>query len=410
MDIINIPLKVECIMKQLEDNGYECYVVGGAIRDAVLGYKPKDWDLATNATPNDVVKLFPKTLPTGEKFGTITVVTDGDMFEVTTYRLEADYDGRRPNVVSFSDNLLDDLKRRDFTINSMALNRHGYLIDPFGGLEDLNNKVLRCVGDAKERINEDKLRALRAVRFSNKYNFNIDRELNDALSKVDISGLSVERVREEFNKILFSDTPVRGVMQLHKYKLFKKIFSELAEVEINPYTFTKSLKILNLVRNDRIMRLSALFVSLGLYSTEINIYAMKRLKYSNKEILSVEKLVSKIEESLKTVDELKPFISKVGVELIDDLFHLKLAYLVSKDAKIEEIEETFSEKLQIMEIIKSKCPLNICDININGADIIELGYTGVKVGELLQMLLEHVWAFPEDNYKEKLLFIIRMKG
>ena len=408
MNAVELPSGVEYIMKKLKDSGYEAYIVGGAVRDSLLGYEPKDWDLATNATPDKVMDIFDKTIPTGEKFGTITVDVEGELFEVTTYRLETDYDGRRPNVVSFSTNLLDDLKRRDFTINAMALDLNGKLIDTFNGKEDLEKKVIRCVGNSAERINEDRLRALRAIRFANKYNFRIDAELYDVLFEVSIDNLSVERIREEFNKILFSDTPVYGFFELEKYGFLKKIFPEFDEEKFN--TLNKDFKILRRVKNDRVIRLSALFVAMPLVSKNTSTSVMKRLKYSNKEIEAVRNLVYKINYSATTISSLKLFINEVSADSIDDLFHLKIAKALNERVKASEVEKIFLEKSRVIKIIESGCPMKMSDLDISGFEIMELGYSGKCVGEILQELLKHVWLFPEDNYKEKLLFIIRMKG
>ena len=207
---IELPAKVKYIISKLEDNGYEAYAVGGCVRDSVLNRIPEDWDITTSAKPEEVKKLFQATIDTGLQHGTVTVIVDKEGYEVTTFRLDGDYtDGRHPDRVAFTSSLTEDLKRRDFTINAMAYSVKTGLVDRFDGLQDLENGIIRAVGNAEERFTEDALRMLRAIRFAGQLNFEIEEETFDAIKKLssNISKVSVERIAKELEKLLLSSNP-----------------------------------------------------------------------------------------------------------------------------------------------------------------------------------------------------------
>ncbi|MDF2952130.1 MAG: polynucleotide adenylyltransferase/metal dependent phosphohydrolase, partial [Anaerocolumna sp.] len=179
---IQLPQKVDYIINQLIIHGYEAYAVGGCVRDSILGKEPEDWDITTSATPLEVKKIFRRTIDTGIAHGTVTVMMEKEGFEVTTYRIDGEYeDNRHPKSVEFTANLVEDLKRRDFTINAMAYNSEDGLVDVFGGLEDINLRMIRCVGSAFDRFDEDALRILRALRFSAQLGFTIEKETMEAI-------------------------------------------------------------------------------------------------------------------------------------------------------------------------------------------------------------------------------------
>ena len=212
---MQIPKQVEWILLQLEEHGYEAYAVGGCVRDMLLGREPEDWDITTSARPEEVRQVFARTIDTGLQHGTVTVVLDRTGYEITTYRIDGEYeDGRHPKEVAFTRDLKEDLKRRDFTINAMALSRSGELVDPFGGREDLKAGVVRCVGDPSERFSEDALRLLRAVRFAAQLDFTIEERTKLALraEAPRLSCVSRERVQAELTKTLLSRHPERLCM------------------------------------------------------------------------------------------------------------------------------------------------------------------------------------------------------
>lgn len=207
---IQLPEKVRIIINVLQKHGYEAYAVGGCVRDSILGRVPDDWDITTSATPLETKALFSRTFDTGIEHGTITVLLDKEAFEVTTYRVDGEYeDSRHPKEVTFTRSLKEDLLRRDFTINAMAYNDTEGLIDIFGGIEDLNNKTIRCVGNAEERFSEDALRILRAVRFAAQLGFEIEEETQEGIRKLapTLANISAERIQVELIKMLISPNP-----------------------------------------------------------------------------------------------------------------------------------------------------------------------------------------------------------
>ena len=207
---IDLPEDVSFIINTIEKNGHQAYAVGGCVRDTIMGVTPNDWDITTNALPEEVKSYFTKTIDTGIQHGTVTVMLHSTGYEVTTYRIDGDYlDGRHPSSVEFSDRLTDDLCRRDFTINAMAYNERTGLVDEYGGIDDINNKVIRCVGRPEERFTEDALRMMRAIRFSAQLGFTIEDNTYKAIEKLsaNIQKVSMERVCVELKKTLMSDNP-----------------------------------------------------------------------------------------------------------------------------------------------------------------------------------------------------------
>ncbi|MCD7736799.1 MAG: polynucleotide adenylyltransferase, partial [Lachnospiraceae bacterium] len=205
-----IPPKVERILQVLHENGYEAYVVGGCVRDSLLGRRPEDWDITTSASPMQVKRLFPRTIDTGIRHGTVTVMEGRESFEVTTYRIDGDYeDGRHPNQVTFTSSLEEDLKRRDFTINAMAYSHERGLVDLFGGLKDLREGIIRCVGNPEERFGEDALRMLRAVRFAAQLGFHVTDGVRGSIHELayTLKKVSAERIQAELVKLLVSPRP-----------------------------------------------------------------------------------------------------------------------------------------------------------------------------------------------------------
>lgn len=210
-----IPKKVKYILEKLNKRGYEAYIVGGCVRDTYMGVIPKDWDITTNAIPEEIKKIFPHTVDTGIKHGTVTVIIEKEHFEITTYRIDGEYiDRRRPNTVEYTQNLLEDLRRRDFTINSMAYNTNTGIIDPYNGISDIKRGIIRAVGCPNERFDEDALRILRGIRFSARFNYTIEEETYNAMldKAVNLSKISYERIRDEIIKTLESNNPEKLIL------------------------------------------------------------------------------------------------------------------------------------------------------------------------------------------------------
>jgi len=273
---IQMPQEVHRILDILSFYGYDGYIVGGCVRDSILNKTPNDWDICTNCTPEKMLEVFScfKVIPTGLKHGTLTVVINGQNYEVTTYRIDGEYiNGRHPEQVEFTNNLKEDLKRRDFTINAMAYNTKEGLIDYYGGITDIFNKKIRCVGNPFERFSEDYLRMLRAIRFSAQLGYSLDAETLKEIKKLskNIIDISEERIREELNKILMADIPSRGLKLLSSTDLLKYIIPELEMCvgfqQHNPNhdkdVFNHILSVVDNTEKDLILRLAALFHDIG---------------------------------------------------------------------------------------------------------------------------------------------------
>ena len=268
MDIL-MPQKVKFIIKQLMDNGFEAYAVGGCVRDSILGREPNDWDITTSALPGQVKEVFEHTVDTGIQHGTVTVVLDKENFEVTTYRIDGEYeDNRHPKEVIFTANLVEDLKRRDFTVNAMAYNDETGLVDVFGGISDLNEKIIRCVGNAEDRFSEDALRVLRAARFAAQLGFSIEDGTMQAMKSMapNLANISAERIQVELVKLIISDNPdmIKTAYELGITKIVLPEFDKIMNIEQNNphhiYTVGEhTLYALKNVRADKSMRLAVLF-------------------------------------------------------------------------------------------------------------------------------------------------------
>ena len=436
---INIPKNVKFIIDTYYNNNYEAFMVGGCVRDSLLGLKPKDFDITTSALPEITENLFTKTIPTGIKHGTVTVVINKENFEVTTYRTEGNYiDNRRPEKVEFVKDLKEDLSRRDFTINAFAYNDKEGLIDYFNGMDDLKNKVIRAVGDPNKRFNEDALRMLRAIRFSAQLGFSIESKTYDAIKdNVQlIKNISNERIRDELCKILLSDNPSEGIETLRKTNMLSIILPEINDlVEYTPLcnnhnrnVFTHTLKVLNNTYANLNLRLAALFHDIGKINTitalpnghhyfpghseegaKMVMGVLKRLKFDNLTIESISALIKHhlvLNVSYMPTDgEIKRLINNVGKENIFILFDLQRADI---NALWDPVP--FLKKVDFMEsrtkfILANNEPLTLKDLAIDGKTLItELKILpGKEVGVILHKLLEDVLDNKDLNNKNHLI-------
>ncbi|APH21010.1 CCA tRNA nucleotidyltransferase [Clostridium botulinum] len=440
---IQMPKWVRYIINTLEDFDYEAYIVGGCVRDSLLNRNPNDWDITTNAKPQDVIEIFEslgyKIIPTGLKHGTVTILINDMPIEVTTYRIDGAYDdNRHPKEVTFTNSLKEDLSRRDFTINAIAYNDKEGLVDYFGGLRDLEYKELNCVGNAEERFKEDKLRILRAIRFASAYDLEIYRNIIYAIEEDnDLSKLSKERVKSEFNKIMLSKKPSIWLNLMLRLGLLEQIVPEIRKCfafdQLNPH-HNKNVfdHILDVVDNtDPILelRLSALFHDIGkpkcfslgedgvghFYShqkesAKICENRMRKLKYSNKEIENVRELVywhMNIcdNTSLKSI---KKFIKNISVDRLEYLFKLKVADISASVYCYEDYADIFKTKYECERVLNEKQPLTIKDLDINGYDLMKLGINqGKEIGIMLNKLLDVILENPNLNNKEDLIKIVK---
>ena len=431
---INVPEEAYIIIDTLEKHNYEAFIVGGCVRDSLLNKSPKDWDITTSALPEIVTSLFPKTIPTGIQHGTVTVIISGKSFEVTTYRIDGEYsDGRHPNGVCFTSSIMEDLSRRDFTINSMAYNSSIGLVDPFGGEADLTKGIIKCVGDAELRFREDALRMLRAIRFSCQLNFPIEPVTFTSIcnNSSTIEKVSFERIRDEFCKILISQHPSQGIRLLHSSGILKIILPELEKCvgfsQKNPHhdkdVFEHILSVLDNSPCSIKLRLSALFHDIGKpecfimdengighfhghdkVSASIAEKIMKRLKFDNSTIKDVSLLISEhmTGYAVLKVSSVKKLINRVGLDNVEELFQLQIAD--SKGHAVPDYTNILKIRTMARKIINEKQPLTVKDLAVKGTDLINIGYKpGISLGKELNKLLDLVLLYPEMNTIDNLL-------
>ena len=434
--MIRIPEQVSTILAKLQESGYEAYIVGGCVRDALLGREPNDWDITTSALPMDVKRIFVKTVDTGLQHGTVTVLAGGKGYEVTTYRVDGVYeDGRHPKAVTFTPSLREDLQRRDFTINAMAYREPGVLVDLFGGQKDLADGVIRAVGDPVQRFSEDALRILRAIRFSAQLGYRIEDETLRAASElaVNLRKISAERIRVELEKTITSDHPalLRTAYEAGITAMFLPEFAQCMETrQNNPhhcYTVGEHiLKSMELIRNDRILRLTMLLHDVGkpacLTTDEQGIdhfyghqevsasmaqAILKRLKYDNDTIRKVVKLVRCHDMQIRlTAPAVRKAVVKIGEDLFPLFLEVKQADLLAQSTyQREDKQEILDEvkRLYAQIIDRGDC-LNLKHLAVNGSDLVRMGVRpGREVGDILARMLNDVLDVPSHNDKDYLL-------
>ena len=437
MDVqIQIPEQVNYILSRLNEAGYEAFVVGGCVRDALLDREPHDWDITTSALPSQVKEIFGRTIDTGLKHGTVTVMKGGEGYEVTTYRVDGVYeDGRHPKEVTFTPNLREDLQRRDFTINAMAYGVKEGLVDLFGGRQDLENGVIRAVGDPMQRFSEDALRIMRAVRFSAQLGYEIEKETLIAASVLapNLRKISSERIREELEKTLMSDRPdlLTTAWKAGITKEFLPEFDLCMETpQNNPhhcYTVGEhTLKGVSLIRKDKVLRLTMLLHDAGkpacrttdekgidhfyghqAKSREMANVILRRLKYDNDTIRKVTVLVGYHDLAVRlTEPAVRKAVVKVGEDLFPLFLEVKQADLLAQSTYQRQEKQENMDKLGELYagIIERGDCLNLKNLAVKGSDILACGVQpGRQVGEILSRMLDEVLDVPAHNDREYLL-------
>ncbi len=401
---IEIPQKVDNIIETLTEAGFEAYAVGGCVRDVILGRIPNDWDITTSAKPLEIKKCFPRTIDTGIKHGTVTVMMGKAGFEVTTYRIDGVYeDARHPKEVTFCTNLHEDLLRRDFTINAMAYNQKDGLVDIFAGQKDMEKRLIRCVGEATERFSEDALRMMRAVRFSAQLGYTIEEKTAEAIRQLapNLRKISAERVREELTKLLESPNP-SFIEKAHEYGITKIVLPEWDE-KVEDGKALRIMKALEASDPDKLIRYTILFDG----DAEEAVVVLRRLKFDNNTITKVRKLSAFLYKPISTNEvSIRKTASLLGRELFLTL--LKIRAAIADAAKGEQAffsEEEIKKTDMLFRVIAKRgdC-LSLKELAVTGGDLIERGMKpGKEVGEVLQKLLEIVLEHPEQNTKEFLL-------
>lgn len=371
---IILPVFVKNCLQTITDAGYEAYVVGGAVRSVLLGKTPNDYDITTSAHAEVIQKLFKKTVPTGLKHGTVTVVISGKNIEVTTYRTDGDYaDNRHPSNVNFVSSLSEDLKRRDFTVNAIAYNETSGLIDLFGGIEDLKNGILRTVGTPRDRFCEDALRILRCYRFACQLNFKIEKETQNAAVMLShlLKNISAERIFSELKKVFLSDNPQR-INRLFETDFFVKLFGKKAIIDCSVLETDKNF--------------SKRF-SVFCFKNKIDAKAvLKALKADNLTVKNTEFYYKVL--SVKAAEnpiQLKKYVEFIAPENLIDAFLFRSELFDDENLKYAK------------EIIKNKEPYRTDMLDINGGEIKNSGFSGADIGNKLKTLLEICIEHPENN-------------
>ena len=435
--MIKLPEKVKYIIETITEAGFEAYAVGGCVRDSVLGREPDDWDITTSASPYQIKELFPRTVDTGIRHGTVTVMLDKDGYEVTTYRIDGVYeDGRHPREVTFTPDLKEDLKRRDFTMNAMAYNGKTGLIDIFDGRKDMENRIIRCVGDPEERFREDALRMMRAVRFSAQLGYEIEAATETAITHLaeNLKKISAERIQVELLKLLCSPYPgrIRSAYELGITKIILPEFDSCMETaQNNPhhcYTVGEhSIRAMEAVEPDKCLRLAMLFHDIGkpatkttdqegidhfhghpLVSEEMTRKILKRLKLDNQTIFTVTRLVRYHDHYIgETSKAVRRSILEIGEEIFPLLLQVKRADIEAQSEYLKKEKEEHLETVQKLyeDILRKKQCVSLKELAVSGSDLIrENGMQpGKEVGEVLSCLLNLVIEDPALNQKETLL-------
>ncbi len=431
---ILIPTQAAEIIKTLSSHGYEAYAVGGCVRDSILGKTPSDWDITTSARPEQVKALFAKTIDTGIKHGTVTVMMGKTGYEVTTYRIDGLYeDHRRPNDVTFTTSLREDLMRRDFTINAMAYNDTDGLIDLFGGMDDLQNRVIRCVGNARDRFEEDALRMLRAVRFAGQLHFRIESSTREAIIAChnNLKDVSAERIQMELLKLLISDHPevFREAYATGLTSVFLPEFDRMMDTgQKNPHhcysVGEHTLHAVCMIEPNPVLRLTMLLHDVGKPATkttdqygidhfynhykvgaEMSKEILKRLKFDNKTIQVVCQLISHHDIRFKNPKtsgqrHVRKVMHSIGPNLFPYLLKVMEADVRSQSdyyqaEKLSILKETWES---YEEILKKQDCLSLKDLKINGNQLKALGIReGKTIGAILKTLLSMVLEHPELN-------------
>ncbi len=435
---IEVPAPVYFIIQELEKCGHEAYMVGGCVRDSVLGRKPHDYDICTSATPDEIIKAFPyeEIIPTGLQHGTVTILINDEPFEVTTYRIDGKYsDNRRPDKVEFTNSLIEDLKRRDFTINAMAYNPKTGLIDPFNGLSDIEEERIQCVGSAKERFGEDALRILRAIRFASQLDFVIEPGTNWEIHQQykSLENISIERINSEFCKIALSDS---FCVELLLYKdVFSLFIPELKDMfdfpQNNPYhaydVFEHTIHALEKCNSDDLaVRLAVFFHDFGKplsfqdgedgirhfkghgkASADLADSIMKRLRFDNETRSNVVELVYYHDATFEVGNKyVKRWLNKIGEKQFRRLLDVRKADIKGQkpDYETERIEKVNNIEKILEEVLQEDECFSLKDLAVKGKDLISIGYkAGKELGNTLNTLLQMVIDGDCPNEKEKLL-------
>ena len=423
------------ILGILSGAGFEAYLVGGCVRDTVMKRPFHDTDITTNALPEQIIEVFRnyKTVPTGMKHGTVTVISDGTPYEITTYRIDGTYsDSRRPDSVEFTTSLRDDLARRDFTVNAIAMDSAGNIIDFFGGTEDIKNKVIRCVGNPVMRFGEDALRIMRAIRFSSQLGFRIDSETSKAIHnmKDNLKNISHERIREELDKLICGQNCVEVLMEYsdvittiipefqkcigfeqhspyHKYTVWEHIVRATGLAPVSNLRLRRVLFF-----HDIAKPVCAKFDDTGRghfknhagAGADMTYDIMKHLRYDNESIAHTVTLIRHHSDKIFNRQDAKKMMSHIGDELFFELMELKKCDNSAKNDFVLEKNQLFDEIIRAgHEIVENNECRSLKNLAVNGNDLLKIGLSGTDIGKTLNHLLDMVIDEKLSNDKNILL-------
>lgn len=436
---MNIPENAFKILAEIESKGFEAYLVGGCVRDTLMKRPVHDIDITTNALPEEILRIFSgyRVIPTGLRHGTVTVVYSDEQFEVTTFRVDGDYsDSRRPDSVTFTSSVEDDLARRDFTMNAVAMSSDGRLIDPFGGRDDIKNGIIRCVGDPEKRFTEDALRILRAVRFASRFGFETEAETVRAVHKLcgRLDLIAKERIREELDGILlgehcieamlgFSDVMIQIIPELapcigfeqyspyHKYTVWEHIVRAVAGSPVNDLTVRRTMLFHDIGKPDCFTRDEkgvGHFKGHAEISAQIAEKVMQRLRYDSNSISLTCELIRRHSDKIQSEKQIKRLISKMGEEQFFRLMNVKKSDNSAKrEFVLEELSQfEYFEETARRIIAEGQC-MKLSQLAVNGRDLIALGLSGRKVGETLDSLLGLVIDGELENVHENLIEYVK---
>ncbi|MGN0559214.1 MAG: CCA tRNA nucleotidyltransferase [Acutalibacteraceae bacterium] len=434
-----IPLNddVELILNKLSENGFDCYIVGGCVRDSLLGIAPHDWDITTNALPQQISRIFSsyRQFDAGIKHGTVSVVINNQVYEITTFRIDGSYtDNRRPDSVTFTADIKQDLLRRDFTVNALAYNPKTGIKDFCSGIEDIKYKALRCVGNPDERFNEDALRILRCLRFASVYGFSIEPETSRSIirNKRLLLNISAERIKDELEKLLCGDN---ADFVLRRYKeVFAVIIPEI-EVMFNfdqntPHhnktLWKHTVSSIKYIKPDPVLKMTMLLHDIGkpqTKTTDINGVShfkghprlsaamadviLHRLRFSNEFIYTVTTLINYHDYRFNGNKKMmKKVLSKIGEEMFEKLLQVQYADMMAQSMykREEKLLNHNKTAAEFKNITEENCCLSLEDLNINGRDLLNLGIPrGKAIGSILRTLLDMVIDEEINNEKQELI-------
>lgn len=418
MERITIPNAAELIINRLEEHGFEAYVVGGCVRDSIMGITPHDWDICTSALPEQIIKVFSdmKVIPTGLKHGTVTVVIDGVEFEITTYRIDGEYtDNRHPEAVEFVKDLKLDLMRRDFTINAIAYNHKSGIIDYFNGVEDIHNKVIRCVGNSNDRFSEDALRIMRAIRFATRFDFEIEHETRNSLftHQALLRNISAERINSELTKTLQHITFETNVSLLvDMMTLLTEVIPEFSNCNIQEI----GIRLLRSI-SDIEVRLALLF-DFDDNDLENVLYRLRFSNYLFKSVTTIVKYGRRIMNDRNQLEIVKESISRNEYDKTD-YYEVRLLHDIGHKLSIWSILYTYSffdkddndnqdiMRALFLKTIRCEIPYRLADLQVKGNDLISLGYNGKEIGNVLNTLLDMVMRQTVPNDRDKLIQVAK---